>query len=225
MRIVAKRTLRTYWERERGAEQPLRSWYAIAAQADWSSPADVKAVYRNASIVRGNRVVFNIGGNRYRLIVRFDYARRIGFVRFVGTHVAYDRIDASTVQEVDMVIKPIRNEADYDEALKTIDGLMGAAPNTPDGDTLEVLATLVEAYEAERWPMETPDPVSMIEHVMEARGLLQKDLAALIGSQPRASEILNRHRPLTLPMIRALAREWKLPADTLVGEYDLARGA
>ena len=65
MRIVAKRTLRTYWERERGAEQPLRSWYAIAAQADWSSPADVKAVYRNASIVRGNRVVFNIGGNRY----------------------------------------------------------------------------------------------------------------------------------------------------------------
>ena len=98
-----------------------------------------------------------------------------------------------------MVIKPIRNEADYDEALKTIDGLMGAAPNTPDGDTLEVLVTLVEAYEAERWPMETPDPVSMIEHVMEARGLLQKDLAALIGSQPRASEVLNRHRPLTLP--------------------------
>ena len=124
-----------------------------------------------------------------------------------------------------MVIKPIRNEADYDEALKTIDGLMGAAPNTPDSDTLEVLVTLVEAYEAERWPMESPDPVSMIEHVMETRGLLQKDLAALIGSQPRASEVLNRRRPLTLPMIRALSREWKLPADTLVGEYDLAGGA
>ena len=124
-----------------------------------------------------------------------------------------------------MVIRPIRNEADYDEALKTIDGLMGAAPNTPDSDTLEVLVTLVEAYEAERWPMESPDPVSMIEHVMETRGLLQKDLAALIGSQPRASEVLNRRRPLTLPMIRALSREWKLPADTLVGEYDLAGGA
>ena len=124
-----------------------------------------------------------------------------------------------------MVIKPIRNEADYDEALKTIDGLMGAPPNTPDSDTLEVLVTLVEAYEAERWPMESPDPVSMIEHVMETRGLFQKDLAALIGSQPRASEVLNRRRPLTLPMIRALSREWKLPADTLVGEYDLAGGA
>ena len=97
MRIIAKRTLRTYWERERGAEQPLRSWFAIAAKADWSSPADVKDVYGNASIVGGDRVVFNIGGNRYRLIVRFDYARRIGFVRFVGTHAEYDRIDVSRV--------------------------------------------------------------------------------------------------------------------------------
>ena len=122
-----------------------------------------------------------------------------------------------------MTIKPIRNEADYDAALDAIDGLMGAAPNTPDADTLEVLVTLVEAYEAGRWPIEAPDPVSMIEHVMEARGLLQRDLAALIGSQPRASEVLGRRRPLTLRMIRALSREWKLPADTLVGEYDLAR--
>ena len=97
MRIIAKRTLRTYWERVRGAEQPLRSWYAIAAKADWSSPTEVKAIYGNASIVGGDRVVFNIGGNRYRLIVRFDYARRIGFVRFVGTHAEYDRIDASSV--------------------------------------------------------------------------------------------------------------------------------
>lgn len=97
VRIIAKRTLRTYWERERQAEQPLRSWYAIAAKADWSSPADVKAIYGNASIVGGDRVVFNIGGNRFRLIVRFDYARRIGFVRFVGTHAEYDRIDAASV--------------------------------------------------------------------------------------------------------------------------------
>ena len=124
-----------------------------------------------------------------------------------------------------MTIKPIRNEADYDAVLEAIDGLMGAAPNTPDGDTLEVLVTLVEAYEAERWRIEAPDPVSMIEHVMEARGLCQKDLAAVVGSQPRASEVLGRRRSLTLPMIRALSSEWKLPADALVGEYDLAGGA
>ena len=70
-----------------------------------------------------------------------------------------------------MNVRPIESEADYDAALSAIDGLMGAAPDTPEGDTLEVLVALVEAYEAEHWPMEAPDPVSAIEHVMEARGL------------------------------------------------------
>ena len=121
-----------------------------------------------------------------------------------------------------MNIKLIKSEADYDKALTAIDGLMGAAPDTPESDKLEVLVALVEAYEAEHWPIEAPDPISAIEHVMEARGLRQKDFAALIGSQPRASEVLNRQRPLTLPMIRALSNEWNLPADVLVREYDLA---
>ena len=80
-----------------GAEQPLKAWYAIATRADWATPADVKATYGNASIVGGDRVVFNIGGNRYRLIVRFDYPNRIGFVRFVGTHAEYDAVDAASV--------------------------------------------------------------------------------------------------------------------------------
>jgi mRNA interferase HigB len=97
MRIVTKRTLRVYWERQPRAEQPLKAWHAVARKADWSSAADVKAMYGNASIIAGDRMVFNIGGNRYRLIVRFDYPRRIGFVRFVGTHAEYDRIDASQV--------------------------------------------------------------------------------------------------------------------------------
>ncbi len=97
MRIIAKRTLREFWDKEIRAEQPLKAWYAVAAKADWSSPAEVKAMYGNASIVGGDRVVFNIGGNRYRLVVRFDYSRRLGFVRFIGSHAAYDRIDASNV--------------------------------------------------------------------------------------------------------------------------------
>ena len=121
-----------------------------------------------------------------------------------------------------MDIRPIKCEADYDAALETIDSLMGAAEDTPEGDRLEVLVTLVETYEAHHWPVEAPDPVAMIEHAMEARGYRQKDLAAVIGSQPHASEVLSRRRPLTLPMIRALSAEWKLPADILVREYDLA---
>ena len=121
-----------------------------------------------------------------------------------------------------MDIKPIRGEADYDAALTEIDGLMGAAPDTPESDRLEVLVTLVEAYEAAHWSLEAPDPISALKHVMDARGFRQKDLAALIGSQPRASDVLNRRRPLTLPMIRVLSAKWNLPADVLVREYDLA---
>ena len=94
MRVIAKRTLRAFWEKHRRAEHPLRSWHAIAAKAEWSSPSDVKTAYRRASIVGDDRVVFDIGGNRYRLVVRFDYEHGIAFVRFVGTHAEYDRIDA-----------------------------------------------------------------------------------------------------------------------------------
>ena len=97
MRIVAKRTLRIYWQSEPRAEQPLKAWYAMASKAHWSSPMDVKATYGTASIVGNDRVVFNIAGNNYRLVVRFDYAHGIGFVRFVGTHAEYDRIDAANI--------------------------------------------------------------------------------------------------------------------------------
>ncbi len=122
-------------------------------------------------------------------------------------------------------LKPIGNESEYDVALAAVDALMGAAPDTPESDRLEVLAVLIEVYEADRWPMAAPDPVAVIEHVMEARGYRQKDLARLLGSQPRASEVLRRRRALTLPMIRALSVEWSVPADLLVREYDLANVA
>ena len=97
MRIIALGTLRDFWVRHPDALEPLSAWYAIASRVRWSSPADVKAAYRNASFVAGNRVVFNIKGNDYRLVVAMRYDRQIGYVRFVGTHGQYDRIDATTV--------------------------------------------------------------------------------------------------------------------------------
>ncbi|WP_420635198.1 type II toxin-antitoxin system HigB family toxin [Candidatus Palauibacter sp.] len=97
MRVIAKRTLRAFWESDPRAEQPLKAWHAVAKKAEWSSPADVKVAYGNASIVGNDRVVFNIGGNRYRLIIRFDYSCGIAFVRFVGTHAEYDEVDATEV--------------------------------------------------------------------------------------------------------------------------------
>ena len=98
MRIIALGTLRDYWKRHPDAEVPLRSWYAAASRADWKRPADIKDAYRNASFVANSRVVFNIKGNDYRLVASLAYQARVVFVKFVGTHAAYDAIDAETVE-------------------------------------------------------------------------------------------------------------------------------
>ena len=97
MRIIALGTLRDFWVKHADATEPLAAWYAIASRRIWRSPADVKAAYRNASFLPGNRVVFNIKGNDYRLVVAMHYNRQIAYIRFVGTHRQYDQIDVATV--------------------------------------------------------------------------------------------------------------------------------
>ncbi len=120
-----------------------------------------------------------------------------------------------------MEIKPVRTEADYEAALKRIDLLMDADPDTPEGEQLEVLVTLVEAYEAEHYALGLPDPIEAIEFHMERLGLTRRDLEPLIGSRARVSEVLNRKRPLTLRMIRNLTNRLGIPAKVLVQVYDL----
>jgi mRNA interferase HigB len=97
MWVIALRTLREFWKTpgRRDAEQPLMNWYKEALAADWKGPADIKRQYRSASFLDDNRVCFNIAGNKYRLIVRVAYPQHIVYVRFVGTHAEYDRIDAN----------------------------------------------------------------------------------------------------------------------------------
>ena len=97
MRIIALGTLIDFWLKHADALESLSAWYAIASRSNWSSPADVKSAYRNASFVAGNRVIFNIKGNDYRLVVAMHYNRQIAYVRFVGTHRQYDQIDATLV--------------------------------------------------------------------------------------------------------------------------------
>jgi mRNA interferase HigB len=100
MRVIAKRTLREFWEstpKYADAEDPLRSWYREAKQAIWQTPADVKEQYRNASILKNNRTVFNIAGNKYRLVAEINYTAQIIFIRFIGTHQEYDSIDVETI--------------------------------------------------------------------------------------------------------------------------------
>jgi mRNA interferase HigB len=97
MRIISKGPLRDYWEKHPSAALPLQAWYKEAVAASWQSPNDVKAHYRNASIVANSRIVFNIKGNDFRLIVAINYAAGIVYIRFVGTHAEYDKIDAATI--------------------------------------------------------------------------------------------------------------------------------
>lgn len=96
-RIIAKRTLRKFWEMHAESEQYLKTWYETAKSSEWLSPNDIKQTYANASILKDSRVVFNIKGNDYRLIVKFNYERQWAFTRFIGTHTEYDKIDANTV--------------------------------------------------------------------------------------------------------------------------------
>jgi len=97
MRVVSLKTLRVFWEIHPDAEQPLRAWYAIARRAQWRTPADIRAVYSSASFVGKNRVIFNVKDNDYRLIVLAEYSKGKLFIRFVGTHADYDRINAGTI--------------------------------------------------------------------------------------------------------------------------------
>jgi HTH-type transcriptional regulator/antitoxin HigA len=120
-----------------------------------------------------------------------------------------------------MDIKPIRTENEYKEALTQIDAIFDALPGTPEGDLLDVLTILVEAYEEEHYPITPPDPIEAIEFHMERLGLTRRDLEPYIGSRARVSEILNRRRPLTLAMIRRLQDGLGIPAEILLQRYPL----
>jgi HTH-type transcriptional regulator/antitoxin HigA len=115
-----------------------------------------------------------------------------------------------------MEIRPIRTKTDYRAALKAIDGLMTARAGSPDGERLDLLVTLVEAYERKHFPMDLPDPIEAIKFAMEQRGLSPQDLEPMIGRSNRVYEVLNRKRPLSLKMIWRLHRELEIPAECLI---------
>ena len=124
-----------------------------------------------------------------------------------------------------MELRPIRSKREHQAALKEAEALWNAPEGTAEADRLEVLTLLIEAYEREHFPIEDPDPIDFLQHVMEARGLARKDLEPYIGSRARVAEVLNRVRPLTLEMIRNLSDGLELPADVLIRGYRVKRAA
>jgi HTH-type transcriptional regulator / antitoxin HigA len=124
-----------------------------------------------------------------------------------------------------MTIRPIRTKADYRAALTEAERLSDANPGTADGDRVEVLVTLIEAYETRHHPIPAPDPIAATEFMMEQKGLTRRDLEPAIGARGRVSEVLTRKRPLTLPMVRALSALLDIPAEVLIQPYPVRRAA
>ena len=127
-----------------------------------------------------------------------------------------------------MQIRPIRNDKDHRAALAEIEKLWGASSGTPEGDRLDILVTLVETYEERRWPLKSRrrfDPVDVLHYAIAELGHSQAELADILGSRSRASEVLARRRPLTLEMIQKINAGWKIPADLLVRPYRVAAKA
>lgn len=113
-------------------------------------------------------------------------------------------------------LRPIRTEADYDAALKEVEALWGARSGTPAGDRLDILATLIEAYEDDHYPMDPPDPIAAIKFRMEQQGLTRKDLEGILGTRTRVAEVLNGRRGLSINMIRRLHDRLGIPAEVLI---------
>jgi len=118
-----------------------------------------------------------------------------------------------------MKIKPIKTEQDYNAALKRLEDIFDAKPNTNEGDELEILGILIDQYELEHFPIDLPDPIEAIKYRMEQLGYTQNDLANVIGLKSRASEILSKKRKLSLEMIRVLHDKMKIPTEVLIQAY------
>ena len=213
MRVVAKKTLREFWEIFPDSGDALKAWFAEAEATNWQTPAEIKDKFRSASILKDSRVVFNICGSKYRLVVKISYKNAAVLIRFIGTSQSircYERGGSM------MMPKMIKNEADYEAALATISTLMDAQPGTPEADELELHVTLVELYEKKAHPIGRPDPIEAIKFRMEQMGLKHKDMVPFFGSRSKVSEVLSRQRPLSLSMMRKLNQGLGIPAAVLL---------
>lgn len=131
-----------------------------------------------------------------------------------STHKRFKNLKLGT--QADMNIKPIKTDTDYRVALKEVESLMMAEPNTPEGEKLDILVMLIEAYERKHYPFDLPDPIEAIKFEMDQKGLTIKDLEPMIGKSNRVYEVLNRKRSLTLRMIQKLHQELGIPAESLI---------
>ncbi len=223
MRIISQRILQEFLASPEGRNAPiavtaLNVWFAEVTGATWETVADIKRRYPMANIASLDRITFDIGGHDHCMLVSVDFELGIVRIRWIGTRKAYESLDLTEAKMANE-LKPIRTEADHEAAMAEIEHLWGSKSGTPDGDRLDILVTLVAAYE-NRFPMNAPDPVEAIRTRMTKQGLSRRDLEPMIGSAARVSEILSGKRSLTVGMIRRLRNDLGISADILIGGDD-----
>lgn len=232
MRIISRRALREFGQTHADARGPLDAWYRIVKGREYGSPHELRQDFPSASFLGGRRTIFNIGGDKYRLVVDMRYDLGRVYVREVLTHEEYDRrsIDGTLREREEGWIvskglldfsKPhvLRSEAEYDAAIAEIERLLDeeVEPGREGYDRLEFLSVLVEHYEDERYPMGTVTPQQAVSFMLEQKGLVRSDLDAVMGGKSRVSEFLSGKRDLSRSQVEGLRRLLGIPADVLLG--------
>jgi len=213
MRILGAGILSAYVKQNPRARPHMVAFRALVSAASWRRLKDVEAQFGNvATFDPPDRVTFNFAEEELCIEMRANFA--LGLVLVVKPIARHER-----KKEMDEAIRPIRNEADYQAALGQINALFNAAPGTAEGDRLEVLAVLVADYERRRHADAQADPIDVLSMTMKGQARTQADLAALLESRSRASEVLSRRRQLSASMIEKIAMVWSIPASLLQAPF------
>lgn len=220
MRILSKKTLKEFWQKHPDAEYPLRYWYDVTRKADWDNFSDVRQNFRTADVV-GICVVFNIGGNKYRLITKdinaFTYAsslRTKSMIREVGKMTAVVNIDEKKYGR--LLSRTLPRVIKNDDELEIINDLI-SKERTPEEDELFLLvSSLVENYEDQHHSIESLSPHQFLKSIMEDREIKQKDIVHLFGSQGIASEVINGKRAISKTQAKKLAEFFNVSVEHFV---------
>lgn len=202
------------------ASTALLEWYHELEKADFKNFNELKEVYGNASLVGDERMVFNIMGNKFRLVVRIVFEYKAIQVKWFGTHAEYDKIDVESVifKKDNMELKIIKTEELYQDYLNWVDELFDKqlSPDTKEGEMLQVALLLIKQYEDANYPVPMPDPIEAIKAKMKEAGLRNKDLVGKVGSKGYVSSILSGRKPLTLELAKLFHRELNIPAEVFL---------
>ncbi len=226
MNIYNRSSIIEFYKKHADSKIPLEIWYEELETKNWKSPNQLKQNFGgNVSILKNSRAVFDIKGNDYRIVTAINFENGWMFIKFIGTHGDYDKIDANTIglykpkKKNQMQVEIIKNKKQYAVALKRFEEIFFAKANTKDGKEAQLLALVIKDYEDKNYIIESPDPVEAIKYRMVQMHLSKKELGEILGYTSRVSEILNRKRKLTLEMVRNLHEKLNIPLESLVQSY------